>query len=91
MRLRCGYVIITCCFSFFLGLNKAEKSPYAGWKTNSFVEREPSPENEYVFTGGVSRGPSSNKLICQNELKLISVSSLEVNNLDFFFSECIEQ
>ena len=44
-------------FSFFLiffyrsfllvGLDKAEKNPYTGWKTNVDVQND-SPENEYV-------------------------------------------
>ena len=33
---------------FLLGLDKAAKSPYDGWKTNSFVQCG-SPENEYVL------------------------------------------
>ncbi|KAJ7386908.1 hypothetical protein OS493_006942 [Desmophyllum pertusum] len=41
------------------GLNKAEKSPYAGWKTNSFVEREPSPENDEVCLLDDDQGPST--------------------------------
>ena len=31
---------------FLLGLDRAEKDPYKGWKTNNF--QADSPENEYV-------------------------------------------
>lgn len=38
---------------FFLGLDKAEKSPYSGWKTN-IIGQSVSPENEYVFVPWLS-------------------------------------
>lgn len=42
-------LVILVILHFNLGLNKAEKRPYEGWKTNSFVQRSGSPENEYVY------------------------------------------
>ena len=41
--------LILVILHFNLGLTKAEKRPYDGWKTNSFVQRSGSPENEYVL------------------------------------------